>query len=1000
MKLNISRFKKLLLMLVMVFSFTMIYAQERVVTGLVTDANDGIGLPGVSIVVKGTTLGTTTNIDGKYTLTVDENAIIIYSFVGYSPQEITVGAQSQINVVLSVDSENLSEVVVIGYGTSKKKDLTGSIQTVSADDFNKGAISSPQQLLNGKIAGVQITDGGGAPGASSTIRIRGGSSLSASNDPLIIIDGVPLDNDDVSGMRNPLNIVNPNDIETFTVLKDASATAIYGSRASNGVIIITTKKGSLSGIKIDYSGNMSVSSPIKNVDILDATEYREILTEKYPDYTDLMGDSDTDWQDDIYGNAISTDHNIGVSGAIKDKLPFRASVGYTDSDGILDESNMKRTTTALNLTPSFFDDHLRVNISAKGMFIKNNFSNEDAIGSAIYMDPTQAIKGDEYSDFGGYYAWAYSDGTPNTISPSNARAQIDQKIDKSKVNRFVGNAQFDYKFHFLPDLRANLNLGMDVSRGEDDGTVQILEDAAWDSDSYYRGGSYSTYLQKKKNKLLDFYLQYNKDLPKLDSRLEVMGGYSWQHFWSSSADGSWFNEADDDGETANGDYSVSETENYLVSFFGRLNYIMSDKYYVTFTLRDDGSSRFSEDNRWGLFPSVALAWDMKDESFLKESNLISTLKMKLSYGVTGQQDIGEDYGYFATYDEGESTAQYVFYDGDNDYEEETVTTLRANAYDADLKWEETATYNFGLDYGFLKNRISGSLDIYYRETTDLLNTISVAAGTNLSNEVTTNVGSLENRGFEFSVNTIPIQSKDLTWSIGANITYNKNEITKLTNVDDPDYIGNLTGSISGGTGNTVQINQVGSAANSFFVYKQIYDTAGKPIEGLYEDVNGDGEFDEDDLSVGQNSTPDVILGIYTSLNYKNWDFSMSGRANLGVYAYNNMASNSGYYSNLQSSGEYLMNLHSDVKNTEFEDAQYFSDYYVQNASFFKMDNITLGYNLSELMGMKLNMRVYSSINNVFVITDYDGIDPEIDGGIDNNIYPRPRTFLFGVNVTF
>ncbi len=990
--------KVILLLAGLFFITSQLSAQEMTITGVVSDAGTGEVLPGVTVAIKNTTMGTITTPEGRYTLSAKSGDILVFSFIGFTSQEVAITNQKVVNIQLAADIIGMDEVVVIGYGTTKKKDLTGSIQTVSADDFNEGAISSPQQLLNGKVAGVQITDGGGAPGTSATIKIRGGSSLSASNDPLIIIDGVPVDNEDVSGMRNPLNVVNPNDIETFTVLKDASATAIYGSRASNGVIIITTKKGSTSGTQIDYSGNVSVANSTKKLDVLNADEYSTMLAEKFPDNTDLLGSSDTDWQDEIYRTAISTDHNVAMSGTLIEDLPYRVSVGYNNSEGILDESAMQRTTASLNLSPSFFDKHLRVNISAKGMLIKNNFSNEDAIGSAVAMDPTQAITASGYEDFGGYFAWTASDGTPNSNAPKNARAQINQRIDESKVNRFVGNAQFDYRFHFLPDLRANLNLGIDLSKGEDDGTKQTLAGAAWDTDAYLRGGSYETYQQKKENKLLDFYLNYNKDLPGIDSRFDVMGGYSWQHFWSSEEGGSWFNEADDDGDYANGDYSVDKTENYLVSFFGRLNYVMSDKYYLTFTLRNDGSSRFSEDNRWGLFPSLALAWNLKEESFLSNSNVLSSLKMKLGYGITGQQDINEDYGYFGTYETGESTAQYVYYDRETG-EAIAVTTIRPNGYDEGLKWEETTTYNVGFDYGLLDNRISGSLDVYLRKTKDLLNTISVPAGSNLTNELTTNVGSLENKGIEFSVNAIPVQNADFTWSIGANIAYNQNEITKLTSADDPDYIVQ-TGSISGGTGNTIQVHQVGEAASSFYVYKQIYGTDGKPIEGLYEDVNGDGTFDESDFYVGDSPNPDVMLGINTSLSYKNWDFSMSGRANLGMSVYNNMASNLGYYNRLQTSGEYLNNVSTDVYKTGFNSAQYFSDYYVQNASFFRMDNMTLGYNIDELLGAKLRMRIYSSVNNVFVITDYDGIDPEVDGGIDNNIYPRPRTYLLGVNVTF
>ncbi len=992
--------KVILLLVGLLFIGSMAKAQEMTISGIVIDAHTGDVLPGVTVSVRNTITGTITSPDGTFHLNANSGDVLVFSFIGYTSQEVEITNQTNVNVKLEGDVIGVDEVVVIGYGTSKKKDLTGSIQTVSADDFNQGSITSPQELLNGKVAGVQITDGGGAPGSGSTIRIRGGSSLSASNDPLIIIDGVPIDNDDVNGMRNPLNVVNPNDIETFTVLKDASATAIYGSRASNGVILITTKKGKSAGIQVDYSGKVSVSSPGKKLDILGADEYRIVLEEQYPSNTDLLGDANTDWQDEIYRNAVSTDHNVAVSGMITDNLPFRASAGYNLSNGILDQSSMKRTTLALNLNPSLFDDHLRINISAKGLNVKNDFSNEDAIGAAVAMDPTQAIKDASFSDYGGYFAWLQSDGTPNSNAPANARALIDQKEDKSVVNRFIGNVQFDYKFHFLPDLRANLNIGTDRSKSEDDGGVQTLAGAAWDTDAYLRGGGYSTYTQTKENSLLDFYLQFNKDLASLNSRFDVMGGYSWQHFYTESKDASWFNVADSEGSYENSPASVDKYENYLVSFFGRLNYVMAEKYYLTFTLRNDGSSRFSEDNRWGLFPSVALAWDIKDESFLQNAGALSVLKLKLGYGVTGQQDISTNYGYFGTYESGESTASYVFYKNDGTYTKVPVTTLRPNGYDENLKWEETTTYNVGLDYGFLNNRINGSFDVYLRKTKDLLNTIPVSAGSNLTNELTTNVGSLENKGFEFSMNTIPVKNSDFEWSLSANVTYNKNKITKLTAVDDPDYVGVLTGDISGGTGNTIQINQVGQTANSFYVYRQIYDASGKPIEGLYEDTNGDGTFNESDYYVADSPAPDVMLGISSSLNYKNWDFSFSGRANLGMSVYNNMASNLGYYSRLQTSGEYLNNISKDVYNTGFKNARYFSDYYVQDASFFRMDNITLGYNMASLLGDKVNMRVYATANNVFVITKYDGIDPEVDGGIDNNIYPRPKTYLFGVNVTF
>ncbi|PZX20739.1 iron complex outermembrane receptor protein [Breznakibacter xylanolyticus] len=993
--------KALFLMLGLVVVLTA-QAQVKTVTGRVSDAANGDPMPGVTVVVKGTTNGTITTPDGTYSMQVADSDVLLFSFIGFKNQEVNVAGQSVINIQLKSDNIGMEEVVVIGYGVSKKKDLTGSVQTISAKDFNQGAITSPQQLMNGKVAGVQITDGGGAPGSKSTIRVRGGSSLKASNDPLIIVDGVPMDNSDVSGMSNPLSVVNPNDIETFTVLKDASATAIYGSRASNGVILITTKKGKGTDIHVDYTGNVSVNTPTKMVDVLDAGEYSELLKQKFPANAGLMGSASTDWQKEIYKTTTSTDHSIAIAGNVKKVMPFRASVGYNNSNGILDQSQMQRTTGSLNLNPSFFKDHLRINASMKGMLLKNNFSNTDAIGDAISMDPTQAVTGDAYEPFGGYFAWADSQGNPNANAPMNPRARIDQKRNRSTVNRFIGNFQADYKFHFLPELRANLNVGTDVSTGEDDGGVQNALGAAWDVPAYARGGAYNTYLQKKKNELLDFYLQYTKDLPDYKSRFDVMGGYSWQHFWKQEETQSFYNDPlDPDADHVRDPYKMTKSENYLVSFFGRANYVYDDRYYVTFTLRNDGSSRFSDENRWGLFPSLALAWNVKGENFLTDNSTVSNMKLRLGYGVTGQQDIGNDYGYFGVYTAGETTAAYVYYKEVNgSYQRVLVNTLRPEGYDANLKWEETVTYNAGIDYGFFNDRLYGALDVYLRKTNDLLNEIPVPAGANLENVLTTNVGNLENKGVEFSVNGVLIKSTDLTWELGANVTFNENEITKLTRVDDLNYVGVANGDISGGTGNMIKIHQVGQPVGSFFVYEQVYGQDGRPIEGVYVDRDVDGEITTADMYVAGNPSPKVMLGINTSLNYKNWDFSLSGRANLGMKVYNNIASNAGYFNRMQTSGQYLGNLNSDVFNTGFFTPQYFSDYYVKNASFFRLDNVTLGYRFKDLMSSKMNMRVYATVNNVFVLTDYDGIDPEVSDGIDRNIYPRPRTFLLGVSVSF
>ncbi|OHX68401.1 SusC/RagA family TonB-linked outer membrane protein [Flammeovirga pacifica] len=986
-------------MLLLLFSLVT-FAQERAISGTVVDEN-GDTLPGVAVLVKGTTKGGTTDFDGKFKVTLaDGEDVLVVSYIGYKSQEIVVGTSTNIDVAMEVDAEQLEEVVVIGYGSVKKEDATGSVQAITASDFNQGAITSPQDLLNGKVAGVQMTSSGGAPGAGSTIRIRGGSSLSASNDPLIVIDGVPIDNEGVSGMQNPLNTVNPNDIETFTVLKDASATAIYGSRASNGVILITTKKGSSGKLKIDYAGNVSVATVPKTVDVLNTNQFKDMVNKRYPgqtNVTDLIGTNDTDWQNEVLGSAVSTDHNVSVSGSVKDVLPFRASVGYTYNDGILNTSHLDRTTASLGLTPKLLDDHLSINVNAKFMNVKNQFADNGAIGSALGYDPTQQPKdpADVYKRFDGYHTWI-DQGTNNpiTIASANPVALLEQKDNSATVNRFIGNAQFDYKFHFLPELKANLNLGYDYSNS--DGRTLVPPTAAF---AFATQGDYSPYKQTKKNELLDFTLQYTKDLTSIDSRIDIMGGYSWQHFWREEY--SYSNNFANDQDPPRQPERTFRTESYIVSFFGRLNYTFKDRYLFTATVRNDGTSRFSPDTRWGLFPALAFAWNMKKEGFLANSDVVSGLKLRLGYGITGQQNINNgDYPYLPTYTSSQNTADYEFYlpDGTPYYS----TTLRPSGYDANIKWEETTTYNIGVDYGFLNDKITGTVDFYQRYTKDLLNVIPVPAGSNLTNQLLTNVGDLENKGVEFSINYKAISTSDLHWDLGFNVTYNENKITKLTQVNDPGYKGVFTGGIAGGTGNTIQIHSEGYPASSFFVYEQVYDANGNPLEGVYVDQNQDGLINDDDKVRKEDPAPNVYMGITSKMTYKNWDFSFAGRWNFGNYVYNNVASNNGYLNGIYTStgGGYLSNRHADILTTGFNDAQYFSDYYVQNASFFRLDNIMLGYNFTNLKNGALNLRVYGTVNNVFVVTPYKGLDPEISGGIDNDVYPRPRTFLVGVNVGF
>ncbi len=972
-------------------------AQTVNVTGIVKDASDGSSIPGVAIQVKGTTQGITTDMDGKYAISVERGSTLVFSFIGYKTQEVLVD-KGEINVALEIEVEGIEEVVVIGYGIQKKSDATGAVTAIGSDEFNRGNITSPQELLVGRTAGVQINSNSGAPGEGSTIRIRGGSSLSANNDPLFIIDGVPVDIGTIDGMRNPLNVLNPNDIETFTVLKDASATAIYGNRASNGVIIITTKKGKLGRpLKLNYSGKLSMSTTPKFTDIYSADEFSKLVQEKVdegylPDTAmTLLGDANTNWQDEIYENSMGMEHNISATGAYKN-LPYRFSVGYSNQDGILTGDNLERMTGSMALNPSFLDDHLNIDLNVKGMNMKNKFANRDAIGAAVSYDPTQPVRvGADSSQYGGYHTWLDNAGNPNTLAPNNPVALLNLKDDFSEANRMIGNLQLDYRCLFLPELRANLNLGYDHSKSE--GTVFTPPYAAWsyDIDPDRDGGNDKIYSQEKKNKLLDFYLNYVKEVPKLKSRFDVMAGYSYQHFYETKSEYE-TNVYRDSTHMVIYNDDDDPTELYLISYFGRFNYSLLDRYLLTFTLRNDMTSRFSPDNRKGYFPAAAFAWKIKEESFLKDVDAISSLKLRLGWGITGQQAVGGNYLYLASYIDSENDAQYLI-------GEDTVTTSRPDRYDANIKWEETTTYNAGLDFGFANDRIIGSIDVYKRETIDLLNEISVPAGTNFSNRVFTNVGTLENRGFEIALTGRPISKPDMFWEVNVNFTYNKNEITKLTAIQDSTYIGVATGGISGGVGNNIQIHSVGHPASSFYVYQQVFDEDGNPIEGLYVDRNGDGVVDQDDMYRFQKPAPDMYFGFGTRFEYKNFDFMFNGRVSIGNYVYYNIASSNGVYSNMWDDTYFLRNLNSSY-DYNFYSEQYFSDYYIENASYLRIDNISLGYTFREVGLSKLNMRVSATVQNALVYTKYSGLDPEVKDGIDNNIYPRPRIFVFGLNVDF
>jgi len=997
------------LTLLLLCASSLALAQSRTITGKVTSSDDGTGLPGVNVLEKGTTNGTVTDASGSYSISVQPGATIMFSFIGYKTQEVAVGGQNTLDMPLQTDVTALSEVVVVGYGEQQKKDLTGAVAVISSRDFNQGVMTSPQDLIMGKLAGVQVTPSSGAPGSAPTIRIRGGSSLSGNNDPLIVIDGFPMDNANVAGVPNALAMLNPNEIESQTVLKDASATAIFGSRASNGVIMITTKKGKEGKPQFSYNGSTSLSNPIKYLDVLSGDDYRNLATSLADQgiagittqSLSALGASNTNWQKEIYRAAFSHNHSVSASGSLKN-FPYRISYGFTDQQGILKTTGIQRHTLNLNLNPSFLDNHLKLLLTAKGAVMNNNFGNPDAVGAAVSFDPTQPVRNGN-AEWGGYYTWLGTDGNPNTIATANPVALLDQTDNQSNAKRLFGNLQAEYKFHFLPELKLTVNGGYDIiqSNGRNNAPVNSAF-------TYVTGkGKKIDYTAKNHTELLDVYFNYVKEFG--EHKIDFTGGYSWQHFYRQNSN---YSRNGDETNIVEPDI-LHKNENYLVSFFGRANYAFKGKYIVTATLRDDGSSRFSSKNRWGLFPAVGVTWNMKDESFLSSVEVLSDFRLRASYGITGQQDLGTslnnsaNYPYLSTYTASQANAQYQF--GNTFY-----TTLRPGAYDANIKWESTKTFNVGLDFGILNDKLTGSLELYQRDTYDMLALVPIPLGSNFSNYLFTNVGKMQNKGVELTLRATPVSTANFTWNAGFNFTYNENKITKITLVDDPRYLGVNTKFIAGGVGNYVGNWNVGYPATAFYVYQQVYDANGKPVEGLYVDKTGKGGNvvgSDANRNHYKQSAPKFMMGINSRLNYKHLDFSFSGRINLGNYVYNNNLANRGYYSAMYNTSGFFSNVLSQINDTKFVNAQYVSDYYVQNASFFKMDNMTLGYSFDDLFNRKLKARISFTVQNAFTITKYKGIDPEVNGsvnlgdnttnyGVDNNIYPRARVFLAGLNLTF
>ncbi len=985
--------KFLLLWVVGILLSVQAFAQSITVKGIVKDET-GLGVIGASVQVKGTTNGAITDLDGNFTLQANKGDIIVISYIGYKTVELP--AEESINVIMKEDTEMLDEVVVIGYGSVKKSDLSGSVVAVKAEEINRGAVTSPQELLMGKVPGLAISAPSGQPGGGSSIRIRQGSSLNASNDPLLVIDGVPVENDAAPGTPSALSTINPNDIETFTVLKDASATAIYGSRASNGVIIITTKKGTQDKIKVSYSSTYTYRDPYQRVKTMDADLFRQTMVNMYGTEStvyDLMNrfpDQATDWQDEIFQSGLATDQNISVAGKAG-FLPFRVSFGYNKERGTIKTSDYERYTASVSLNPKFFDDHLSVDVNVKGTINNNTFA-ADVVGGAAYYDPTKPV----YDDNGLVNGWFQWEGSQ--LAPQNPLSQLYDVNNAGTTKRSLGNLQLDYKIHGLEDLRVNLNLGYDVAVTDGDnyevpGTFRTVTSTNFPN---YGGGS--TWHNLRRNHLLDFYLNYQKQIDAIKSHVDVTAGYSWQHFYFSNLNTNRSNVMPERPDPVSGyEYNDAEQryysttdfrrpyEYYLISFFARLNYNLMDRYLLTATVRRDGSSRFSEDNRWGIFPSVAVAWSIINEPFMEKArNVFSNLKLRVGYGMTGQQDISSYYGYLGTYTT--NTDPHSTYFGHQ--------LMKPDGYNPDLKWETTTTYNVAVDYGFLNNRINGSLEFYVKKTKDLLNTVDSPAGTNFATTLTANVGSMENKGVEFNINAMAIQTKDFSWELNYNVTWNNSKITQLTAVPNPDY-GMMVGDR--------QRNQVGYVPGAFWLFQQVYDENGKPIQNALVDRDGDGAITDGDRYISDKSpVAKVYMGLSSQFIWKNWDLGFNLRASLGNYAYNNTFSDNASMHVYNDQG-YLVNLYEDCLKTGWRgtssNEQKRSDYFLENASYLKMDNITLGYTFDKFFTDKISGHISASVQNVFTITKYSGLDPECSA-IDGTAWPRSRTFTLGLNLNF
>lgn len=962
-------------------------AQTRTIKGEVTDAQNGEALIGATVMVEGEKGGTVTDFDGNFSLQVSSSAKKIkVSYIGYIDKVLSIS--DNMKVKLESDSKALADVVVIGYGTARKSDLTGSVATVKSKDFNKGLVSSPEQLINGKVSGVQIMSNSGSASAGSTIRVRGGASLNASNDPLIVLDGVPLEQGGISGnSSNFLSMINPSDIESMTVLKDASSTAIYGSRASNGVIIITTKKGQQGAVKVNFNTTNSLQTRAQMVDMLSRDEFVNVINQYgSANQKSLLGTANTDWNDEVYRTAFGTDNNLSVSGSIDKWLPFRVSVGYYNQSGLVRKDNVERWTGNVVLTPSFFQDHLKLTINAKGTLNNNSFNNGGAVWAAATFNPTIPVYSGN-DKYGGYNEALDADGVPVNAGVRNPRGLVDLYDSKSKVSRFIGSMDVDYKVHFLPELKLHATVGADYAKG--DGTVYVPAYAAqsYNKDESLGGSDYKYGPQKNENRLLTLYANYAKYFEDIKSNVDLTAGYDYQ-YWKSTTPLYYTKSA---AGTTLSTVKASDYRHVMLSYYGRINYSFDGKYLLTATVRRDASSRFSKDTRWGTFPSVALGWTLTEEPWLKNQKVLSNLKLRASYGVTGQQEGIGNYNYLPVYTYSVTGAE-AFING------QYINTYRPEAYVSDLKWETTTSWNFGLDFGFLDGRIGGAIDFYTRKTKDLLASVPTAAGTNFSKTILTNVGNVDSKGIEISLNATPIQTKDWEWNLSYNFTWQNMKVKNLSLTKG----GSQTNVKVGPSIDAYQFQVLseGYEPYMFYVYHQLYDSkTGKPIEGAYADLNNDGEINESDLYRYHSPAPKYIMGLSTSLRYKQLTLGMSFRANIDNYVYNGMGMSTGAFETVSYNNSQLNNLNASFLKTGFKTRQYLSDYYVENASFLKLDNLSLSYNVGKI-NKWASLTVSAMVQNVFTITGYSGTDPEVPNGMDNSFYPRPRTYSVSLGLQF